>query len=81
MPLLCNSDGCVVWISSDWRPRLLHGIASQFSRKQGIFRLGIEVANLSLSGAGVVNSPRSQLVLRLIVLVLSAAVLVLVLDS
>ena len=47
MPLLCNSDGCVVWISSDWRPRLLHGIASQFSRNRGIFRLGIKVADLS----------------------------------
>ena len=34
--------------SSDWRPSLLHGIASQFSRNHAIFRLGIEVANLSL---------------------------------
>jgi hypothetical protein len=32
--------------SSDWRPRLLHGIASQFSRNRAIFRLGMEVATL-----------------------------------
>ena len=34
--------------SSDWRPRLLHGIASQFSRHRAIFRLGMEVATLRL---------------------------------
>jgi hypothetical protein len=34
--------------SSDWRPRLLHGIASQFSRNRAIFRLGMEVATLRL---------------------------------
>jgi hypothetical protein len=32
--------------SSDWRPRLLHGIASQFNRDRAIFRLGMEVATL-----------------------------------
>ena len=34
--------------SSDWRPSLLHGIASQFSRSRAIFPPGMEVATLRL---------------------------------
>ena len=32
--------------TSDWRPRLVHGIASQFSRNRAIFLMGMEVATL-----------------------------------